>query len=772
MEWVDVSASVRTVVEFAHLSGSLLPGMQLSRMREGMFGHKARQAAVPEGQAEAFVKGAVLGETVRLTISGRIDLLYERDGIPVIEEIKLAPYGDPPASAVPVHRAQAVCYAHLYGGGLSIVRILYVRQDGAEVASFEETITEDMQRDEFEALVAPYLRKVEERARWCALRDASIGALPFPFGGYRRGQREMAVQVYLAIRKKRRLFAEAPTGTGKTAAALFPALKALGEGLTGQIFYLTARTTGQENATAAIKRMRDGGLRLRALTLVAKEKLCGGAHDPAASEGAASAFRCDMLACPRAIGFFDRLPAALDEMRERDDWQREAVEAVAEAHQVCPFEFSLTLCEEADAVVCDYNYAFDPGARIRRVFQWNTNLTLLVDEAHNLPDRARAMLSAPLSSASLRETRRAAGKRLGRRDALYTSLTALIRFLEARPDGADPVAPEALLPLLSDTMDAALGAMHALPLSDLSRALIAALGALSRFDARYISLTQSEGRHKTLTLFCLDPAPYLTAATKKLRGSVFFSATLTPLSAWRDTIGGDGEDGLVSLLSPFPQENLLVLRHPLPTRYRLREQTAPAVAEAILAAVLARPGNYLACFPSYAYLHRVCEEIEARNAPLSLHIQRSRMTEAERTEYLAAFLPRTEGALLGMIVMGGVFGEGVDLPGERLSGVVIVGAALPQICDERELLREYYTQSLGDGFAYAYRIPGMNKVLQAVGRVIRTETDRGVALLIDDRFLSPSYAALMPVWWGEAQVVASPDAIVERIRFFWQGKEK
>ncbi|MCL1964225.1 MAG: ATP-dependent DNA helicase [Firmicutes bacterium] len=764
-----VTAPVRAVVEFALLSGDLLPGSQLSRMRDGMLGHQARQASLPDAATEVPVRGRAEGERVTLEVSGRIDALYERDGQTVIEEIKLCPAGGAPEGPAEEHRAQAVCYGHMLGKGAAIIRVAYVEQGGAEVVSFEEWLDAEALCQAFLAFTRPYLAMVEERAAWRAVRDASILPLAFPYGGYRAGQRDMAAQSYWAIKLKKRLFVQAPTGIGKTAAALFPALKALGEGLTGQIFYLTARTTAGKNATAAIKRMRESGLRLRALTLTAKEKVCGGRGTRGESDFAA--WRCDMLTCPYALGFFDRLPAALADMRAQDDWSREVVEQAAGRHRVCPFEFSLSLCEEADAVICDYNYAFDPASRVRRVFQRTTNLTLLVDESHNLPDRARDMLSAVLDSEPLREIRRAAGKALGRRAPVYRHLTGLIRWMDSQAAGASPVPPDALRPLLTLLTDASLAVVRETPLGDLPRILAAAIATLERFDERYVMMTEREGGRTRVTLYCLDPAPHLHEAVRKLRGAVFFSATLTPLPAWRDALGGTEEDALLSLPSPFPRENLLVLRYAVSTRYRVRERTAEAVAEAIAAMAEARPGNYLACFPSYAYLRRVKEAVEARAPHVVTHAQWGGMDDAAREKYLSVFQPRAAGALLGMVVLGGVFGEGVDLPGDRLSGVAVVGVGLPQVCLARELLRGYYARTLGDGFAHAYRYPGMNKVLQAVGRVIRTETDQGVALLIDDRFLAGEYTALMPSWWGAAEAAGSAEGIARRARLFWRGAE-
>lgn len=766
MERPRVSASVRTVVEFSLLSGDLMPsGGQVSRMNEGTRAHQARQRAMAEDtRAEVAVRGQVEGETAVLLVSGRIDLLAYRGDVPVIEEIKLTPYGGPPAECVPVHRAQAVCYGHMLGMPSAVIRVVYVTREGIETAAFEETLSAEALEAAFLAFTAPYLAMVEARLAWRKVRDASVHALVFPYPAYRDGQRRMAAHAYHAIKAKKRLFAQAPTGTGKTAASLFPALKALGEGLTGQIFYLTARTTAQQNAAAALQRMRAEGLRLRALVLSAKEKICP--HARAARE-AGQGFRCDVIACPHAIGFYDRLPMALAAMRRQDDWAREAVEAVAQAHEICPFEFSLSLAEEADAILCDYNYAFDPGARIRRIFQWTNNLTLLVDEAHNLPDRARSMLSATLDSRMLRDVRKGAGKAGGRRAPLYLALTELIRWLEALEPGVHPERPEGLMPLLESCMDQAVAAAPHIPLGDLPLTLIGAVSALERFDAHYTVLTNAQGKRTGMTLYCLDPAPHLMDCTKKLHGTIFFSATLTPLHAFRSAIGGTEEDGLLSLPSPFPEENLLVLRCPISTRYRAREETAGAVAEAVLAMALARPGNYLCCFPSYAYVRRVKEEIEASGTDITLHVQEGGMDEAAREAYLSAFVPRDTGSLLGMVVLGGIFGEGVDLPGERLSGVAVVGVGLPQVCAEREMLRDYYEQARGEGFAQAYRYPGMNKVLQAVGRVIRTEEDLGVALLIDDRFLTRGYTELMPPWWGKAKVARGAEAVRREIEAFW-----
>lgn len=754
------SASVRAVAEYALLSGDLTAGGSLRRMREGTRGHLARQGMLEGARTEAPVRAVVEGAGFVLELSGRIDALYERDGLPVVEEIKLSS-DETRQCALPVHRAQALVYAYLLGVPRAAVRVTYVRADGAEVVSFEENLTRGALCRAFFDLLLPYVEKVEREAAWRAVRDESLRALAFPYGAWRAGQREMAVQVYWAIRSRKRLYAQAPTGTGKTAATLYPALKALGEGLTEQVYYLTARTTGRAAARDALAFLRQKGLRLRALTLTAKEKSC-----PFAG---AEAWRCRMEECPRAQGFFDRLPQALSAMRERDDWSDAAARETADQFCLCPFEFSLCLCEEADAVVCDYNYAFDPAVRIRRIFQGGARVTLLSDEAHNLPDRAREMLSAELDGRILREARRAAGKAQGRRSALYSALTALLKCLETQREAVAPTYPQELPALVETALEAALEAAATGENAALCRQLLAASASLGRYDASFRTLWEKSGKTARMLLAAMDAAGHLEACTKRLRGAVFFSATLSPLPVYRALLGGGEEDALLSLPSPFPRENLLVLRCPLSTRYPDRARTAPAVAAALLALCQARPGNYLACFPSYAYLEmlRECLEMQKEDGT-ELLVQREGMDDAARAEFLSRFTPRAEGSLLSLAVLGGVFGESVDLPGEKLCGVAVVGVGLPQICPEREALREYGNQIGASGFDRAYRVPGMSRVTQAVGRLIRTPRDRGVALLVDDRFAQSVYQKNMPPWWGGGVRVQGAEEIAKKASEFWR----
>ncbi len=749
-----VRLSVRQLVEFSIHGEDIQPSGNVQDMMEGMRGHKARQGEKDEGwQIEAPLRLEAEAEGVPFLLTGRMDAYWDGP-CPIIEEIKLlARRSDPPREAYPAHRAQAVCYGYMVCEEKEIesacIRVAYVHANGEERAVFEETLSREALFLEFDGLLKAYALWESTQRQHRALRDESLDALSFPYPNYRKGQREMAVQVFTAIRQKKRLFASMPTGTGKSVAVLFPALKALGKGLTGQIFFLTARTTARQGALIALSQMRERGLHAWSLTLTAKERQC-----PAPVHT-----RCNPEECPRAKGHFLRLPEALEEMMAVTDWNEQMVSVVADKHYLCPFEFALSLSEIADVVICDYNYAFDPSAHLKRIFDHRTNLTLLIDEAHNLTGRVRSMLSGEADGSFLAGYRKTLSKAVGRKNPLYHALTAAIKTLRGieMPEGEAEMVleglPEGLSSAMNTLMEEAAGAFAlALPgeagsaLSDVYSQAAGFVFATGQDQGGYALLCYRRGKERHMKLFCLSVAEHLEKVTRKLSGTVCFSATLSPLHAMRKLLGGGEEDGCYALPSPFPKEHLLVLRKSINTRYRLREETADQVADAILSVFKARPGKYFAFFPSYAYLRLVTRKLEEREAALPLLIQDGNMAQEDRDAFLARFTA-DDTPLLGMAVLGGIFAEGIDLPGTRLLGVMVVGVGLPMVCLEQEVLRGYYQKKLGDGFAYAYQYPGMHKVLQAAGRVIRTAEDRGVVLLIDQRYFQKDYEALCPPHW-------------------------
>lgn len=767
--------SVRALVEYTlHAEDLAGAAVDRERMLEGSRAHRARQSAAQEDlpgyESEVSLSLTVpCAEGFDLEVAGRADGLFSEDGLLCVEEIKL--WDDQPLEdALPAHWAQAACYAHMLcvQRGVNRVRmdVVYTEKRGGVLRRFTDVQDAAALSERFSVLVVPYARWQGMLLSWRRERNEALNAFTFPYDGFRAGQRSFSGNVFVAIRERRRLLAQAPTGTGKTAATLFPALKALAAGYTHQIFYLTARTTGRALALSTLRRFQERGARVRALELTAKEKIC-----PLGAQR-----RCDPEFCSMAKGFYVRLPEAVEELMGAEYWDRAAVEAAAGKHDVCAFELSLSLCEIADVVVCDYNYAFDPVARIQRVFLQRSDVTLLVDEAHNLVDRARGMLSAQADSAALRQLRAQYGKQYGRKNAPYRALTRAIRRLshaqEERGDGGARLdgPPEGLtedMQSLADALGEAMAHGQGALLSDAFSDALSYVQCAARVDETYAILLSRSGKDARVRLLCLDPAPYLREATAKLRGVVYFSATLSPLPQLRALLGGEEEDAMLSLPSPFPPERLRVVRMPIDTRYAVRERTAPQVARAIAALVKGHPGNYLALFPSYTYMNLVKSCFEGLSTGVPLITQESGMDEAARDAFIARFEPGQR--LVGFCVMGGVFAEGIDLPGERLSGVAVVGVGLPQICAERDTLRAYFDGAGRDGFGLAYRIPGMTKVLQSVGRVIRTERDLGAALLIDTRFFDASYEGLLPPHFFPLYEASSDAALARLLSAFWKG---
>ena len=759
--------AVRTLVETVMLSGSLSTAASSARLLDGIRGHQALQAIEADGaKNEVSVSGAVSSEHIELTVYGRIDRLY---GESRVEEIKTTYLdGERLNGGDPQHWAQAKCYAFLFCESAGIeqldVSLTYFHLDTGEITTFTEPQTRASLAEFYLLLTGRYLDLLEtEFIHECALRQ-DVRQMAFPFPAFRAGQHELASQVYYAIREKSALLAQAPTGTGKTMAVLFPALKALADGHANKIFYLTARTTQQEAAILAAKRIT--APHLRAVVISAKEKMCVYDH-PICREGD----------CPRAQGYYDRLGDALRDIDKLDGvFTPDEIRAHAAKHFLCPFELSLDLSLSCDLIICDYNYAFDPRVRLQRFFTaGRKGFVLLVDEAHNLPDRARSMYSAAISLSSIVETRRSIPKQ-HRKTPLYRALkrleaefAALFEQIESPLAAAEPpesitTAIEAALDQLSADVIPADRALGLQLMFDLNSFRF----VLDLYDAWYRTLYQGGKTTRTITLFCTNAAQKLAEVYQKCRSEILFSATLSPASFYRDLSGVKAETPFLALPSPFPQENLAVYHLSLDTRFAARETTLHAVAEAVCAFVSAREnGNYLVFAPSHSYLAKLSALLRELLPDIAFLEQQPKMDDKARAEFLAQFLPDTVGITLGLAVVGGVFAEGIDLPAERLCGAVVVGVGLPQVCLERDVLREAYEETYQSGFRYAYQYPGMSKVLQAAGRIIRTETDRGALLLIDTRYSLSDYRALLPPHWT-IERVRHKEELASKVSAFWK----
>ena len=817
-----IKVSVRTLVEFIMRSGDLESGsgrMDADAMQAGSRLHRKIQKSMGSNYTAEVPLSIEISlsdgdESFLLVVEGRADgVIRNQDDSFVIDEIKCS-YRDVTLMQKPeqVHLAQARCYAYMLGvkeGRLGVlqdeaeepdleitdeaqneeevfgIRLTYCNIETENIKYFNEELSAEELTAWFDALISEYAKWAVWERRWKKLRNASAKALQFPFP-YREGQKDFTAGVYRSILREKKLFAMAPTGVGKTVSTVFPSVKAVGEGLTDKLFYLTAKTIVRTVAEETFSLLADRGLMFKTVTITAKEKICV-LEKP----------ECNPFTCPRAKGHFDRVNDALfDMLTNEKNITRELIEAYAEKYTVCPFEFCLDLTLWADAVICDYNYVFDPTVALKRFFAGDgkNNYVFLIDEAHNLPERAREMYSGTLWKEEFLSVKRLLGKQMPkltkRLEACNKELLRLKRESEAFTEHTEFGALAMCLTRLmteceeylkddkrpGNERDAVLNlyfeVRHFLAMYDFSDT-----------DYRYYTAYGEDGSFYA-RVQCMQPARALTEQLKKGKSAVFFSATLLPVRYYMEELGGGEEDYAIYVPSPFAKEQRLVMVGcDVNFRYANRGQRMyEKAAEYILKFTEAQQGNYFVFFSSYRMLQDVAAVLEERlseaeGAGLSerttvLHKQKTNMTEAEREEFLAEFTEESEETHIGLCVLGGIFGEGIDLKGERLIGAVIVGTGLPLVCDERELFRRYYdgqTDSAKDGFSCAYLYPGMNKVQQAAGRVIRTMEDKGAVLLLDDRFAGAQYASLFPKEWYPYETVTLR-TMPERLDAFWNGQ--
>jgi DNA excision repair protein ERCC-2 len=778
--------SVRSLVEFVLQAGDLTPGgfQRRDRAQLGTKGHQRVQRSRPDGyETEVEIAYRVEGAESTVEVRGRIDGIYAKEEPVIIEEIKTTTLSLELVNEQHnlLHWAQAQCYAYMYAmqqhRSRVSIHLTYFHLDTQCEKTFERHFDFAELQTFFDGLITPYLdwfRKAQARQ---VRRDQSIHQLDFPYAGYRPGQREMAVAVYKAIRANDRLYVQSPTGVGKTIAALFPAVKALGQGLASKIFYLTAKTPGRLVAEKALDDMRQANLNIRSVTLTAKEKICF-----------CPPVNCDPEVCIFASDYFGKVKKALEEVDQYQAFTRPVIEEIARRYEICPFEFSLDLALQVDCVICDYNYAFDPRVYLHRFFDFGTEpYIFLVDEAHNLPDRARAMYSAELDKKTVLNLQRALKPHL---PVLAKKLSAINKILleirkVCQAEGKQALVvhepPAELLKAVREFSQTAEDWLALNQAAAFRQELLEFyflcsnyLRTAEYFDTFYVSYFERQGQGDLKAkIFCLDPAPMLAAPLERSQSTIFFSATLLPMDYFMKLLTGAAAQPKRIFQSPFPTENVSLLVHNgLSTKYAQRADSYAAIAAAIEAICSAHMGNYLVFFPSYAYLAAVLEQLKESLPEKQLLIQDRGMTEAAREAFLAQFSASNQETLIGLGVMGGIFGEGIDLVGERLVGAVVVGVGVLQVCLENDLIKDYFDRQNGSGFAYAYQYPGFNRVLQATGRVIRTETDRGIIVLIDERFTHARYRHLFPTHWRNFQVVQNTSEITDKLARFWSLEER
>ncbi|MBC2133636.1 ATP-dependent DNA helicase [Listeria innocua] len=775
----NVQISVRRLVEFVLKSGSIDSRMTSSdRALEGTKIHQLLQKeAGEEYEAEVSLKLVRVIDDISFTLEGRADGVINGE---MIDEIKTTEVemDEITEDFRPLHWAQLICYGFMLAEKSDLaevtLQLTYYQVADKEVKQFTRVMSREEMSTFVDDLLSKYAIWAKMSAAWEMKRNKSIQELTFPYDGYRRGQRELAIAVYRTAMDDEKLFCEAPTGIGKTMSTLFPSVKAMGEGKADKLFYFTAKTITRQVAEDALDEMRRKGLAARSVTITAKDKICF-----------LDERKCDPEHCQFARGYYDRLNEALFDMLQTEETiTRLVVEAFARKYTLCPFELSLDVALFCDVIVCDYNYLFDPVVYLKRFFADGPGrYTFLVDEVHNLVDRARSMFSATLSKSIIMQVKRELDKKTDKK--LLNSVTAMNKIMIAlnkqlaEENKTIYVKKEALSDWNEAVLKFSYVAKDWLPKNTEAKAQadvlelyfesLRYLKIAELYDKRYVTQITRNRSDILIKQLCLDPAFLLSEKLKLGASSVLFSATLRPIDYYTNLLGGNNDTSRLTFASPFKQNNMhLMVADYISTKYQRRENSLESVIDALYAMLSGKKGNYLFFFPSFQYLETAFELFSEKYPEVRAQKQQSFMNEAEREEFLAAFETGREETFVGFCVLGGVFSEGVDLRGERLIGTAIVGVGLAQMNVESDLIKDYYNETIGRGFDYAYQIPGMNKVLQAVGRVIRGEKDQGVVLLIEERFATERYKALFPAHWNHARTVKNTLQIEREVNEFWR----
>ena len=778
-----IRISVRNLVEFILREGDIDNrtggGQDPENMQMGSRIHRKIQRQMgSDYQAEVPLKTEIVCDGFTLKIEGRADGLIHTKEQVMVDEIKgVLRELDLVQEPAGIHLAQAKCYASMVAEQEGVdeigVQMTYCQMETEEVKRFQYSYQSNELKTWFDEVIRQYEKWAKFQIEWRKARNTSIKGIEFPFP-YRKGQRNLAVSVYRTILRKKKLFIQAPTGVGKTISTVFPAVKAVGEELGEKIFYLTAKTITRTVAEQAFETLREQNLKFKVITLTAKEKICF-----------CEETSCNPDDCPYAKGHFDRVNDAVYELLMQEDvMSREVLEAQARKHKVCPFEMALDVSTWVDGVICDYNYVFDPDARLKRFFAEGGagGYLFLIDEAHNLVERGRQMYSAELCKEdflAVKKLVKGEAPRFAKRlEACNKILLAMKKECENYKvlDNISHLGIQ-LMNVLSEAdryLEECVDKEVRETVLDFYFQVRSFLNIYDGLDENYVVYTeyQENGRF-VLKLFCVNPAANLQKCLDKGNSAVFFSATLLPIQYYKRLLSTEKDNYAVYIDSSFDTKKRLLMNGvDVSTRYAMRSREMyQRYATYIFRVVKAKMGNYLIFFPSYRFMEDVYQEftqlLASDEEEMELVIQQKHMDEEERENFLRAFEMGREKSLIGFGVLGGIFSEGIDLTNEKLIGTLIIGTGLPQVCNEREILKSYFDQKGLYGFDYAYRYPGMNKVLQAAGRVIRTEDDHGVILLLDERFQREKGKEIFPKEWADCERCRL-DIVEEKIRLFWE----
>lgn len=781
----EVKLSVRELVEFIYRSGDLESGKSMisdfSAMQAGSRIHKKIQKSKgADYRAEVSLKREFARNGYTVILEGRADGILEKKEECIIDEIK-GVYANVLRMEEPVivHLMQAKCYAYIYLVENDFdkigVTMTYANLDDETIQVFpywyEKKELEIWMEETLQMLDKWVFMLLSDREK----RNASICNLEFPFE-YRKGQRNLVVSVYRTIERKKTLFIQAPTGVGKTMATLFPTIKAVGEGYGDKIFYLTAKTITRTVAKEAFSVLEEDGLFAKRIILTAKEKICK--H---IDENGMVKVACNPLECPYAKGYFERVnDAVYDMVKNEKDISREIIEQYAQKHMVCPFEMSLDATYWCDAIICDYNYVFDPNAYLRRFFAdgGSGNYLFLIDEAHNLVERGREMYSASLVKEDLMAFKRLIKAYDAKLAALLEKCNKAMLEYKRQCNGEYTMLENAsgILLHLSRVMEQMIRFSQTYrnfpEKEEYNKYFFQIRDFLNvgdLVDDKYVTYAKMmEDGSFAIHEYCVNPSTNLIRCMERGASSILFSATLLPIHYYRALLRDNREDYAIYAHSAFEDNHRCVLlASDVTTKYSNRgEVQYRRVCEYILGMIKQKAGNYMVFFPSYGYMESVLSYLPM-DSKYRILVQNSKMSETDKDEFLQAFMQSKEGeTLIGMCVTGGIFAEGIDLREDSLIGAIVVGTGLPMVCSPQEILKNYFDEHMGNGFLYSYVYPGFNRVLQAAGRVIRTAKDRGVILLLDSRFLDRQYDGMFPEEWSNMQVV-NMDNFQEKIQNFW-----
>ena len=751
-----ITVSVRNLIEFVMRSGDIDNSFRsMNSAVEGTKAHvKVQKSYGDEYEAEFSLKHIIEYEEFTIQVQGRADGILTTSSEVIVDEIKSTTRDlkDIDENFNPLHWAQAKCYAYIYcvDNNLSeiSVQITYFHIETEEKKIIKKLFTADELRKYFYELIDKYIEWSKITFYWGELRDRSIKDLNFPFNDYRRGQRELAVASYKTIEEGKKLYASAPTGIGKTMSTLFPSIKAVGEKKAGKIFYLTAKTITREVAISSMEILAKKGLKAKTVVITAKDKICLNQER-----------KCNPRDCTYAKGHFDRVNKAIIDIFENENLiSREVAIEYAEKHHVCPFDFVLDLSLWGDVIVCDYNYVFDPNVYLKRFFEGiGEDYVFLVDEAHNLVDRSREMFSAEISTSSFESAIEIIGEKYQKLSKSLLKCKDLMEAVKGNLSGLKEYYRKEEITELYYPFKKAITLLEPWLVEEKSEKkyeevldlyfnILGYIKISDLYDEHYVTYIREDGREMIYKLYCVDSSYLLKEAFDRGKSSILFSATLNPIEYHMDLLGAREGDYNIRLSSPFPRENLgLLVDSTISTKYRDRESTYIDVVKRVESFVGEKKGNYLIFFPSHAYMNIIYDLIIERNKDLNIIMQLAQMNEREREAFLRDFDKKDD--LIGFAVMGGIFSEGIDLEGEKLIGAVIIGVGMPMISFERNIIRDYFNKQGENGFEYAYTYPGMNKVMQGAGRVIRSQNDKGSVLLIDSRYRDKKYKSLFPGEW-------------------------